>query len=167
MSSAIVPHNAVLQAAERANFGSGLFLSDAESESIRKQQAEIRANSKQGPAVGAFGWRAQKGPNPDNKSGFRAVGHRILLSPDVIEEKTASGIVLPAKAVSKEKDLAVMATVIEIGHDCWTDKSTDYCQVGDRVLIGQYTGKFHESPVDGKTYRFVQDLDVISPIEQA
>lgn len=152
---------------QKINNGMGLFLSAEESEAIRKQQADISMRPRPGPTVGTFGWRAQKGPNPDNKSGFRAVGHRILLSPDVIEEKTASGIVLPAKAVSKEKDLAVMATVIEIGHDCWTDKSTDYCQVGDRVLIGQYTGKFHESPVDGKTYRFVQDLDVISPIEQA
>jgi hypothetical protein len=36
--------------------------------------------------------------------------------------------------------------------------------VRDKVLVGQYTGKFHESLVDGLTYRFVQDLDVITPI---
>lgn len=113
---------------------------------------------------GTLGWRAEKGPQPGNTSGFRAVGHRILLSPDVVEEVTASGIVLPQKAVKAERDIAVVATVVEIGHDCWMDKSTDYCQVGDRVLVGQYTGKFHESPADGKIYRFVQDLDIISPL---
>lgn len=118
------------------------------------------------PTRGEQGWRTAKGPQETNKSGFRAVGHRILLSPDVVEEKTASGIVLPQKAVKAERDIAVMATVVEIGHDCWSDKSTDFCAVGDRVLIGQYTGKFHESPVDGKLYRFVQDLDIITPIEQ-
>jgi co-chaperonin GroES (HSP10) len=111
------------------------------------------------------GWRAEKGPRASNKSGFRAVGHRLLLLPDVVEETTASGIVLAKKTVKAEQDLAVVATVIEIGFDCWSDKSTDYCQVGDRVLIGQYTGKFHESPVDGKIYRFLNDLDVITPIE--
>lgn len=111
-----------------------------------------------------LGWRGPKGPQESNKSGFRATGHRILLSPDVVEEITASGIVLPAKARKAEQDLAVVATVVEVGYDAWSDKSTDYCQVGDRVLIGQYTGKFHESPVDGKLYRFVNDLDVISPI---
>jgi co-chaperonin GroES (HSP10) len=110
------------------------------------------------------GWRANKGPQEANKSGFRAVGHRVLLSPDEVVEKTQNGILLPAKAVQAEQNNAVIATVIEMGYDCFSDKSTDYCDVGDRVLVGQYTGKFHESPVDGKVYRFVMDLDVISPI---
>lgn len=111
------------------------------------------------------GWRTPfKGPNPENKSGFRATGHRILLVPEVVEETTASGIVLPKKAVNAEKQIAVIATVLEIGPDAWADKSTDYCQVGDKILIGQYVGKFHTSPLDGKEYRFISDLDVISPI---
>lgn len=112
-----------------------------------------------------YGWRAVKGPQVENKSGFRAVGHRILLLPDAVEERTEGGVILPQKAIKAEQDQAVVATVIEIGYDCWSDKSTDYCSVGDRVLIGQYTGKFHESPVDGKIYRFLNDLDVISPID--
>lgn len=113
------------------------------------------------------GWRAAlKGPNPENKSGFRATGHRILLEPEAIEKKTASGIVLVDKTVHAEEQRAVIATVLEIGPDAWCDKSTDYCQVGDRVLIGQYVGKLHQSEVDGKTYRFVADLDIISPLEK-
>lgn len=113
------------------------------------------------------GWRADKGPQETNKSGFRAVGHRVLMLTDTVEETTVSGIVLPKKAVKAEQDLSVVATVIEIGCDAWSDKSTDFCAVGDRVLIGQYTGKFHESPVDGKIYRFVNDLDIISPLDIA
>lgn len=111
------------------------------------------------------GWRAAlKGPNPENKSGFRATGHRILLIPEVVEKKSTGGIVLVEKTVNAEEQIAVIATVLEIGPDAWSDKSTDYCQVGDRVLIGQYVGKFHTSPIDGKKYRFVADLDIISPI---
>jgi co-chaperonin GroES (HSP10) len=111
------------------------------------------------------GWRTEnKGPNPDNKSGFRATGHRVLLIPEEIEEVTQGGIVLVQKTVHAESQRAVICTVLEIGPDAWSDKSTDYCEVGDRVLIGQYVGKFHESPVDGKTYRFVADLDIISPL---
>lgn len=128
-------------------------------ERAREQQASSA------PAKLTDGWRAHKGPHIDNKSGFRATGHRVLLSPDIVEEVTASGIVLPTKAVNSERNMAVMATVLEIGLDCWRDKSCDFCQVGDRVLIGQYVGKFHESPVDKKLYRFVSDLDIISPIE--
>jgi len=111
-----------------------------------------------------LGWRAQKGPQESNKSGFRAVGHRVLLSPQEVEKKTASGIVLVDKTINAEENMAVICTVLEIGHDCWSDKSTDYCEVGDRVLVGMYCGKFHISPVDGKKYRFVMDTDVISPL---
>ena len=118
----------------------------------------------QQPAYLERGWRANKGPQETNKSGFRATGHRILLKPFEVEEKTESGIVLMKKTVNAEEQHAVIATVIEIGNDCWNDKASDFCQVGDKVLIGQYTGKFHVSPVDGVKYRFVQDLDIISPV---
>jgi len=111
-----------------------------------------------------FGWRAQKGPQESNKSGFRAVGHRVLLSPDEVEKKSAGGLVLIEKTIVAEENKAVICTVLEIGHDCWSDKSTDYCQVGDRVLVGMYCGKFHVSPVDGKKYRFVMDTDIVSPL---
>ena len=111
------------------------------------------------------GWRTEnKGPNPENKSGFRATGHRILLMTAPVEQFSAGGIPLIEKTVIAEANRAVECIVLEIGPDAWSDKSTDYCEVGDRVLIGQYVGKFHESPVDGKTYRFVADLDIISPL---
>lgn len=115
---------------------------------------------------GAFGWRARKGPQAANKSGFRATGHRLLLEPEPTETTTESGIVLTAKTVDQDRSKCVWATVLEIGHDAWNDKSTDFCDVGDKVLIGEYTGKFHVSPVDGKTYRFVNDLDIITPLVQ-
>lgn len=134
----------------------------------KQARAEVEAQKIEAnkPVNRRQGWRAVKGPQKDNTSGFHATGHRILLLPDVVEEKSAGGIVLVSKTQKAEQDHAVIATVIEIGYDAWTDKSTDYCNVGDRVLIGQYTGKFHESPVDGKLYRFVQDLDIISPIDK-
>lgn len=110
------------------------------------------------------GWRGPKGPQAENKSGFRATGHRVLLLCEPIEEKTASGIVLQRKTVEAEKNLSVTATVIEVGLDCWNDKEADYCAVGDKVLIGLYTGKFHTSHIDGKEYRFLMDLDIITPI---
>lgn len=113
---------------------------------------------------GFNGWRTEKGPVPSNKSGFRATGHRVLLLCDTVEEKTASGIVLPTKAVDAEKNKSIWATVIEIGPDAWSDKCADYCEVGDRVLVGLYTGMFRTGPHDGQEYRFVNDLDIISPL---
>jgi co-chaperonin GroES (HSP10) len=116
------------------------------------------------PLKGEQGWRAHKGPQTGNKSGFRATGHRLLLKPDEVEKTTESGIILTAKTIDQEKSVNEWATVIEIGYECWSDKSTDYCDVGDRVLVGKYSGKFHISPVDGVEYRFLSDLDVITPL---
>jgi co-chaperonin GroES (HSP10) len=113
-----------------------------------------------------LGFRANKGPQESNLSGFRATGFRLLLVDEVVEEKTASGIVFVSKTMDKERAANCLATVVEIGYDAWADKSTDYCDVGDKVLIGQYTGKFHVSVKDGKTYRFLSDLDVISVVSE-
>jgi co-chaperonin GroES (HSP10) len=114
---------------------------------------------------GEHGWRTAKGYSAANTSGFRATGHRLLLVGEQVEETTAGGLIIPKRTAEATRDLSVMAIVVEIGQDCWFDKSTDYCAVGDRVLVGQYTGKFHKSLKDGKEYRFVNDTDIISPVE--
>jgi len=116
------------------------------------------------PTKGGDGWRGHKGPIASNKSGFRATGHRVLLLCDPTEKTTESGIILQSKTVDAEKNRGVLATVIEIGPDAWSDKCADYCAVGDRVLVGMYTGVFRDGPHDGREYRFVNDLDIISPI---
>ena len=61
----------------------------------------------------------------------------ILCVAEVVEETTVGGIVLLEKTRQAEKSLSVYVTVVEIGHDAWSDKSTDYCEVGDKVLVGQ------------------------------
>ena len=80
---------------------------------------------------GAAGWRTEKGYSATNKSGFRATGHRVLLLGCQLEETTASGIIIQKKTAAAERDLSVLAVVVEIGQDCWFDKSTDYCAVGN------------------------------------
>jgi co-chaperonin GroES (HSP10) len=77
---------------------------------------------------GQLGWRANKGPQASNKSGFRACGHRVLLLGAQKEETSAGGILLVQSHQDKEQQHQVIATVVEIGHDAWSDKSTDFCQ---------------------------------------
>ena len=108
--------------------------------------------------------KAAKGANPLNESGFAACGHNVLLITEEIERTTASGIVVLDKTAEAEENHSVYATIVEIGADCWSDKLEDFANVGDVVLVGQYTGKFQKSPFDGKKYRFVKDLDIISRI---
>jgi co-chaperonin GroES (HSP10) len=117
------------------------------------------------PKRGECGWRASRGPQPNNTSGFEATGHRVLLLCEEQEEVTKGGIVLTQSIVDKEAAATYKGTVVEIGFDAWSDKSTDYCDVGDVVMVGQYVGKFHVSEKDGKKYRFVSDLDIITPLK--
>ena len=111
------------------------------------------------------GWRGRKGPNPENKSGMHITGHRIILAPKGGETITAGGIFIPEKNAEKNEAATVWATVLEIGTECFSDKYTDYCDVGDRVLIGKYCGKTEKSPKDGKRYRIINDLDIIAVME--
>jgi len=134
-------------------------------EAVAVLQKSMLGHSALEPQKGQIGWRAQKGPQAENQSGFRATGFRVLLKPEEVEEVTSGGIVLPKKTIEATENNAVICTVLEIGVDAWVDKQADYCDVGDRVLVGMYTGKFHVSPKDGKKYRFVADLDIISTIE--
>lgn len=108
------------------------------------------------------GWRARKGKNPDNKSGLSAVGFRVLLAPEGGETVTAGGLIIPDDAALKDQNNSVWATVLEIGLDSWSDKLADWADIGDRVLVGKYAGKFEKSPIDGKRYRILNDLDILS-----
>jgi len=111
------------------------------------------------------GWRAKKGFNPENKTGLHPTGHRVLLLCDPVETKTAGGIVLPDAVTSKEKVQMVQATVLEIGSECWSDKSTDAAEVGDRVLIGKFAGKFEQgNDASMSTCRIVTDLEIYAVI---
>jgi co-chaperonin GroES (HSP10) len=112
------------------------------------------------------GWRGIKGPNPGNDSGFQVTGHRLLLKPEGGEKITEGGIVIPDASAHKSESQSVWAEVLEVGTECYTDKLTDYCTVGDRVLVGKYAGKFEKSPKDGKIYRFLNDLDVIAVLTE-
>jgi len=114
------------------------------------------------PAKGKEGWRTPKGAVESNKSGLAALGHNVLLAAPELETVTKGGLIIPAKTAEAEQMLSVWATVIEIGHEAWSDKSTDFCAVGDEVMVGKYTGMFVTGKKDGKSYRFIKDLDIIT-----
>jgi co-chaperonin GroES (HSP10) len=132
-----------------------------------QEEEAVLAVSKLPPELRKQGWRGLKGPMPSNGSGFHATGHRLLLVSTEVETVSAGGIVLAQKTVDKERSANVFATIVEVGYDAWSDKTTDYAGVGDKVLVGQYAGKFHVSPLDGKEYRFLSDLDVITPVSES
>jgi co-chaperonin GroES (HSP10) len=92
-------------------------------------------------------------------------GPRVLVLPEVVEEKTASGIVINVGTQKLREELAqVEGVVIAMGNTCYNDQPEAWCKVGDKVVFGKYSGIFREGK-DGKTYRIVNDLDIVGTIE--
>ena len=115
---------------------------------------------------GFANWRTEKGPQPENTSGFHPTGHLLLLRGVQVQEikQTDWGFQLKEETAEAERSKSVLMDVIEIGPGCWNDQAHDFCAVGDSVLIGQYVGKFHTSYLDGLEYRFVKDLDILTTV---
>lgn len=92
-------------------------------------------------------------------------GHRILVLPDDIETKTASGIVVTTgREVMREELAQVDGVVVAMGNTCYSDQPEPWCKLGDRVIFGKYSGIIRKGK-DGKTYRIINDLDVVGTIE--
>lgn len=100
-----------------------------------------------------------------NTSGIRPVGHRILILPEQVQSKTASGIIVHTDSQADREALAQMyGKVVEMGGDCYADTRTVWCTVGNRVSFAKYSGLIYEG-IDNQVYRVINDLDVVSLVE--
>ena len=87
---------------------------------------------------------------------IKPLGARVLIQEIKPEEKTSSGIILPA---NKEK--TQMAKVIAVGESTEDVKIT--VAVGDTVIFSQYAG----TPIknEGEEFRVVNMEDVLAKVE--
>lgn len=83
---------------------------------------------------------------------FKPLADRVLIEPTPVEQKTASGIIIPDSA--KEKPL--QGTVIAAGNGKKDEPMI--VKVGDAVLFGQYSGT--EIKLDGKNYLIMREADI-------
>ena len=95
--------------------------------------------------------------------GWIPTGHRLVVFPLEVEEKTEGGIVLPGNVRDKEELAQIEAYIISIGDEAWHDRPghREWCSVGDHVMITKYGGLLKEGK-DGKKYRIISDLDVVA-----
>lgn len=87
---------------------------------------------------------------------FKPLADRVLIEPTPVEQKTASGIIIPDSA--KEKPL--QGTVIAAGNGKTDEPMT--VKVGDTVLYGKYAGT--ELNVDGNDYLIMRESDIFAII---
>lgn len=93
----------------------------------------------------------------------KPLGHRILINPDFVEEKSKGGIYLPQDTVKQEQGAQVIGTVLDVGDTAYAEFDSPWCKVGDRVVFAKYSGMKIWNPVEGK-YRedilLINDLDI-------
>ena len=99
-----------------------------------------------------------------NTSGWNSLEYRILVLPDVVEEKTKGGIIIPDKAREEFQQAKTIATIVAYGakafdEGTWKDKP----QVGNKIIIPSYCGYVlnKEQTDDGKEYRIILDRDIL------
>jgi co-chaperonin GroES (HSP10) len=98
----------------------------------------------------------------DCAPGLRPTGYNVLVAVDVVEEKTAGGIILPGKHTERETAAAERGRLVEAspmafkGGD-WGD--CDAPPIGAEVLFQRYAGSEFEGR-DGRKYRVMADTDL-------
>jgi len=91
-----------------------------------------------------------------NNSGWRPVGHAVLVKAMELEEKQSS-IHIPKAVRESAATGEMMGVVVALGADCWNGEGeTPRATVGDIVLVTRYSGGIL-SGSDGATYKMVPD----------
>ncbi|MFA5878787.1 MAG: co-chaperone GroES [Candidatus Margulisiibacteriota bacterium] len=93
---------------------------------------------------------------------YRPLGDRAIVEPEVAEQKTKSGIVLPDTAQEKPQK----GKVVKVGPGKVSDDGKLMpmnIKEGDNVIFSKYGGT--ELKVDGKEYLIVRESDVLAVIE--
>lgn len=102
----------------------------------------------------------------NNPSGITPLDVKVLVRPDLPEEKTKGGIILADVTKDKTKYAATEAVLIAAGPNAFKEWGNGAGpQVGDRVLFAQYSGARHPG-ADGVDYIVMNDEDIICKLEK-
>jgi chaperonin GroES len=96
---------------------------------------------------------------------MRPAGHRVLIKPDAVEEKTAGGIILAQSTQQRDQQATMRGEVVSVGENAWKafDEGNPWAKEGDRVIFRKYAGEIVK---DGDTeYRVINDEDILCVLE--
>jgi chaperonin GroES len=93
----------------------------------------------------------------------KPAGHRVLIKPDVTEEKTQGGIILPGDK-SRADQAQVIGTIVAIGPTAWNIHGDAWAKVGDRVMFAKFAGV--ELIIEGDRHRVLNDEEVLAIVEE-
>ena len=103
--------------------------------------------------------------NPVNPSGINPAGHRVLILPREIMEKSSGGIILSTIGQREREQMSnTTGLVVAVGPTCYDDMEVPWCKVGDKVAYAKYAGLLYTGK-DGQQYRMVNDGDVTATLD--
>lgn len=93
-------------------------------------------------------------------------GHRVLVRPAKLEEKSAGGIIL--KHDERKEKAQIKGTVIAIGPNAWKafDDGAPWAAVGDEVYFAQYGGYLIRDPKTDEEFRLLNDEDICAIVRK-
>ncbi len=94
-----------------------------------------------------------------NNSGIQPLDIKILVKPDVAEEKTVGGIIIPDSKQEHENNRMNRGVIIGMGENCFLDLEELCPSVGDYILYSSFAGADVDGTDDEK-YRLIRDIDV-------
>lgn len=100
-----------------------------------------------------------------NNSGVYPTEFKVLIHPDIVDEKTKGGIILPKETQERDQYAAMTGTLVAVSPLAFTYANegewpkSDRPKPGDKVLFAKYAGAKVQGN-DGKDYRIVNDKDV-------
>ncbi len=122
-----------------------------------------------------------------NESGVYPKGNRVVVLLDVIEEKTAGGILLPATDLERHQMAQATGVLVAVGDDAWIDgkeitkrmvdgqlevveervwgSTHPFAAIGERVCFAKYNGMQFDGD-DGLKYRLLNDQDITGTISE-
>lgn len=98
----------------------------------------------------------------DCNPGLRPMGYNVLVAVDVLEEKTAGGIILPGVHLERENSASEKGRLVAVSEMAFKGGDwvgTDVPEAGDAVLFQRYAGTEFEGG-DKRKYRVIADSDL-------
>ena len=88
---------------------------------------------------------------------FKPLFDRVVVDPNIEENKSTSGIVLPQ--TSQERPQIGVVVCVGDGENFDGVKTEMKVEVGDKIMFEKYAG--NELKLDGKTYVVLRQIDIV------
>lgn len=89
-------------------------------------------------------------------------GHKVLVEPDVVEDKTLAGLYLAESTKERKRNEQIVGTLVAVGINCWVafDDGKPWAKVGDRVYYARNGGWKIIDPETKKEFVLLNDEDI-------